>query len=793
MASRIEENINSNWLFTEGEYTFEKLPAPDDACWQQLDVPHDFTIFKPFDEHSPVGSSGGYQDGGIGWYIKEFEIPTEYAGKRIGIEFDGVMANSKVWLNGELLGERPNGYIGFRYDLTPHAVCGGENTLVVCADTSRQPASRWYAGSGIYRDVRLIVTDSVHVGHWGTYITYADISQGSAEVTIHTEMVNDSPESKEIMLKTAVVSPDAETAASDRLKLTVESGERKTAVQKLTVKEPQFWSDETPNLYTAESVLLEGDTELDMSVTPFGIRTAEFDVDKGFLINGVQKKLKGMCIHHDLGPVGAALNDHILRSRLLELREMGCNAIRCAHNPYSPSFYSLCDELGLFVIDEVFDEWKRGKKEFAYNIHFDEWWERDLTDQLRQNRNHPSIILWSIGNEIPERSHAEDLHICEMLRDRVHEIESSRPVTSGVNGIGAANSSGFAQALDVVGYNGGGDSVFKYDEDRETYPDRMMYASEVPHTYGTRGIYQTHTKYRDKGKPIFDTMMKIDVPNLTEEEVWPDVNPVYYSCYDNALVRVTAQYSWKLIEDREFMAGEFRWTGIDYLGESHGWPAKHTNAGLLDLCGFRKDLFYLYQAMWTEEPMVHILPHWTHPGKEGVEIPVCVFTNCDEVELYLNGDSLGKRQRKGNHDLFWHVPYVPGELKAAGYRNSAQVCEDLQRTAGRPDRILAEPDKTELLADGYDVCQITVRILDEDGNLHPLADNMVSFKIGGDAEIIGVANGDPASDEPFKALQRSSFNGMCYAVVQSGTSPGDVSVKLTSPGLKDGIVTLEIQ
>jgi beta-galactosidase len=659
-----------------------------------------------------------------------------------------------------------------------------EHTCIVLADTSKQPASRWYAGSGMYRDVRLIVTDPVHIAHWGTYITCADISETAAEVSIRTETVNDSAGSADAVLHTVIDSPDGRQAGAVSTDLSLEPGERRTAVQKLTVRDPRLWSDETPLLYTAKSVLMKGDTGLDRYETPFSIRTAEFDVDRGFLINGVQKKLKGMCIHHTLGPLGSALNDHVLKRYLLELREMGCNAVRCAHNPFSPSFYRLCDELGLFVIDEIFDEWKHGKREYTYHRFFDEWWERDLTDQIRQNRNHPSIILWSIGNEIPEKGSEQGAETARMLQDRIHGLEPTRPVTAGMNGIEGANRSGFAGLLDVAGYNGGGDSVFKYDEDRKTWPDRKMYASEVPHTFATRGIYRTKTHFRDKNKPVFERMMKTEVPNLTEEEIFTDVPGHYYSSYDNSLVRISSQQSWRLIQNRDFMAREFRWTGIDYLGESLGWPAKYFQGGVLDLCGFRKDLFYLYRAMWTEEPLVHILPHWTHPGKEGAEIPVCIYTNCDEAELHFNGGSLGRKELRDTYDLFWYIPYEPGELKAAGYRNGRQVCGDLMRTAGTPDRILAEPDKTELRADGYDVCQLTVKIEDENGIFHPRADNMLSFEIKGEAELIGVANGDPASDEPFRADRLSAFNGMCFAAIQAGYTPGYAEVTISSPGLK---------
>ena len=510
---------------------------------------------------------------------------------------------------------------------------------------------------------------------------------------------------KTITVTQTILAADGTAVASVEGKLELAPASQQVISQKLTVKKPALWSPDSPTLYTVRTELRDGARLIDRYDSPLGIREIRFDPNEGLFVNGKSIIMQGMCNHQDLGPLGTALWDQALERRLRMLKDMGCNAIRTAHYPHSPEFMEMCDRLGFLVIDETFDEWRRGwdfegrtivashnnkgKARFGYHLYFDEWAERDLTDHLKRDRNHPSVILWSIGNEVPEAQKHGEIETVRKLRDICHKIDPTRLVTAGTNYIAGANETGFLELLDVVGYNGGGGSCFRYEEDHKLYPNRVIYASEVPHSLQTRGEYRTHTRFREK---------QHQPPNLTDTEVFPETDAWYESSYDNSAVRINARDSWRLTRNLPFVAGEFRWTGFDYIGESGGWPRVLGNFGIIDLCNFPKDAYYFYQSQWTDKPMAHILPHWTWPGKDGTVIPVLCYTNCDDAELFLNGTSLGTRtfDEKDDMQLRWMVPYAPGELKVVARKDGKTAATHVIRTAGVPARVAVSADRKHL-------------------------------------------------------------------------------------------------
>lgn len=539
---------------------------------------------------------------------------------------------------------------------------------------------------------------------------------------------------------------------------------------------------------------------MDELTTQVGIRYFEFSPDSGFSLNGERMKMKGVNIHADLGALGTALNDRVLERRLEILKQMGCNAIRTAHYPHSEELMEMCDRMGFMVMDEAFDEWleswpfggikpPEGKVKYGYHLHFEEWAEKDLTELIRRDRNHPSVILWSVGNEIPDACFEIGTERLKRLMGVIREEDPTRPITAGITHMHLANESGFASQLDVTGYNGGGGSAFMYEADKERYPDRIFLATEVPHSFQTRGVYRTQSWYR--GQNPLGGIMK--VPDLTEEEVFTDVPRYYSSSYDNAMVRIGARDSWRRTRDFPYMAGEFRWTGFDYLGESlMGWPARFWNYGIIDMCGFPKDTYFFYKSQWTDAPMVHILPHWNWAGKEGVEIPVVAYSNCESVELFLNGKSLGEKEMGDNMDLVWLVPYEPGVLVAKGKRNGEVVSTTEVVTAGSPAKIQLLADRQTIKADRQDVVHIEVNMLDDDNNFVPNASNRIQFKIAGEASIMAVDNGDPLNQESFGSHSRNLFNGKCLVIVKSNGKPGKVTLSAEGEGLEEAEITVFI-
>ncbi len=763
-SARVRQIFDFNWKFCLGDIKNGQVIDLDDKNWRNLHLPHDFSIEGTYDEKNISGIKGGFLPTGIAWYRKSFEVAKEWLGKKVFIEFDGIYMNSDVWINGNHLGHRPYGYIGFEYEITPY-LNKGTNLIAVRADHEKAPSGRWYTGSGIYRRTWLSIKNPVYVEHWGTYVTTPEVTEDMAKISIETKVKNDVSISKSITLVSKVKDADDRETCFTKIGQIIPGSESVSIKQDMVIKSPKLWSPDTPYIYRLETYIMENESILDNCTTPFGLRYFDFNSQTGFSLNGKPLKFQGVCEHHDAGPVGAAIPEKVLERRLKLLKEMGCNAIRTAHTPLAPEFYDMCDRIGIMVMDEVFDGWEATKAPYDYGLYFEKWWEKDLGDFLKRDRNHPCIIMWSIGNEVKQMKTATT----RKLVDFIHKHEPTRPVTCGVQHK-TQNSDDNRALLDIAGYNGGGGAAFIFEKDHQNHPERVCVATEIPHTYHTRGIYRTQTWWRDKNKE------RIELENLTEKEIFFDGALEYNSSYDNAGVRISARDSWRQTRTLPYLTGEFRWTGFDYMGESFGWPARSGNNGILDLCGFKKDHYYLYQSQWTTEPMVHLLPHWTHPGKEGVVIPVWVYTNCDSAELFLNGRSLGEKPMTGNIYIQWDVPYAPGELKAAAKKNGRIEAFKIFKTASEPVKIKLSADNQNMLSDAKDVSHVTFEIMDRDNNLVPHADDTVVFRAFGPVNNLGMDNGDPLDLTPVKADYRKAFYGMGLGIFQSTFEQGEIEL-----------------
>lgn len=795
---RQKTKFDFDWKFSKGDFLGANEIDFDDSQWQEIDIPHDWSILDSFSKNNPTGRPGGFASGGIGWYRKNFSLNRKDKFSKLSIEFGGVYENSEVWINGHYLGKRPFGYISFNYDLTPYLNFGSNNVLSVRVDNSKQPNARWYTGSGIYRHVWLVKTNKLHIARHGIYVTTPTITADSAIVVIRTTIENDFKESLQINLVNELYSSNNELVAKVETTVNILAKGKQEFTQKVTVINPELWSPDHPELYKLKTLVKNKKTCLDDIETNIGIRDFSFSADSGFSLNGESMKFKGVNNHSDLGALGAALNDRVLERRLEILKEMGCNAIRTAHNPPCEELLDLCDRIGFMVMDEAFDEWleswpfggikkPEGKAKYGYHLHFNEWAEKDLTELIRRDRNHPSVILWSVGNEIPDACFEIGTERLKKLMEVIRKIDPTRPITAGITHMHLANESGFASQLDITGYNGGGGTAFMYENDHETYPERKFLATEVPHSFQTRGIYRTKSWYR--GQNPLGGILK--VPDLTEEEVFPDIPRYYSSSYDNAMVRIGARDSWRRTRDFPYMAGEFRWTGFDYLGETmFGWPAKFWNFGIIDMCGFPKDTYYFYQSQWTEEPMVHILPHWNWEGKAGTLIPVVAYSNCESVELFLNGKSLGEKEMGDNMDLVWMVPYEPGVIEAKGKNKGVVLCKKKFVSSTKPAKIQLLADRKTISSDGQDVIHIEINILDLNDRFVPDASNRINFKVEGEATILALDNGNPLNEESFRSESRKAFNGKCLLILKSTHQSGDIKVYAESEGLEEAEVLL---
>lgn len=778
--------IDHAWRFALGDIPEAACAEFDDSDWRLIDLPHDWSIEAAPSADNPSGAAGGFFPGGVGWYRKQIDIPPDLGDRRVLIEFDGVYMNSEVWCNERSCGRRPYGYISFCYDLTAYVTPGQRACIAVRVDNSRQKNCRWYSGSGIYRHVRLMLAGPLRVDHWGTYVTTPQVDDNTAVVRCVTTIVNDTYKNCDVEVSHVLIGPDGDhqvTCPEKLVRCDGRNGAPSEVEHDLTVPCPQRWSPETPRLYTLRTELKRHGVAVDSYETRFGIRSIRFDANEGFFLNGRPVKLRGVNEHHDAGCLGAAVPDDVVRRRLRILKEMGCNAIRVAHNPASPTFLHLCDEMGFMVVEDAFDEWKDGKTPYGYGLHWDEWWRTDLADMIRRDRNHPCIVMWSVGNEVKEvrEGRPEGLPIMEALRDVCHREDPTRPMTCGCCAIRQTNAAGYGSLMDVVGYNGGGGSCFDYEKDHAAYPDRIIFASEVPHSLQTRGVYRTRTWYRDLARN--PDVERLDVPHLTEAELFTDFDEHYQSSYDNAMVRISSIDSWRLTKMLSFMCGEFRWTGFDYLGECYGWPAKSWNFGVIDLCGFPKDTYYFYQSQWTDATMVHILPHWTWPGLEGRTIPVICYTNCERVELFLDDQSLGWREMDEAMFLRWDVVYRPGVLTAVGWRGGREAARCEHHTASAPAALKLDCEAEGRITRSRGVAHVTVTVVDDYGRFVPQADNEVTFDIKGPARLLGLENGDPIDTTNYAFSHRRVFNGMAMAIIQADGDRGAITLSARSEGL----------
>jgi beta-galactosidase len=790
------ESFDAGWRFAKGDAVgADRTDFPDDG-WRKLDLPHDWSIEGPYDEHAPTGGPGGYLPTGVGWYRKHFQVPANWQGRVVEIQFDGVYMNSEVWLNGHSLGRWPYGYSTFRYNLSPWLHYGSEpNVLAVRVDNSQQPNSRWYSGSGIYRHVWIRAADPLRIVTDGVTITTPEATSERGTAQIRVSLRNDRPQSQRVSVHSTLLDTagNAVTGASSAtVELEVPAATEAESEAVIHVQQPRLWSPDSPQLYRIRTELKLGEAMVDSIETTVGFRTIVYDVDRGFLLNGRPEKMLGMCLHHDAGAVGAAVPRAVLVRRLKLLKEMGCNAIRCSHNPPAPELLDLCDEMGFLVMDEAFDEWtvRKPQIKFGYSNYFEEWYERDLVAMIRRDRNHPSVVMWSAGNEIGEQRVPNGDAVLRKLVPVFHREDPTRPVTAAMDNIftdkGPAPRA-FTDLLDIAGYN----YVDRWLDRRETYfgPDRSAYPGRRFVGTEDTGLGGVRSQY-----------------TFAPTAAGPRRRGPYYS----APIRV--EQLWKFALTHDYVIGHFMWTGFDYLGESV-WPSKGAASGALDTCGFPKDSYYFYQSVFLDRPMLHLLPHWTWPGRDGEITPVLAYTNCDRVELFLNGRSLGAKSRefprqgtKGGWNTYakpevfpstadlhlsWDVAYAPGVLRAVGYRDGKEVCSDEVRTAGAPHALHVSVDRPALEADGSDVAHVTVQVVDAAGVPVPDAENLVSFSVTGPAQLIGVDNGDLRSHADYKATQRSAFAGMCLALVQSTKSPGQIKIAASAEGLAPASVVVE--
>ncbi|HVN04757.1 MAG TPA: beta-galactosidase GalB [Bryobacteraceae bacterium] len=782
-------SFDNHWKFFKGQAAGAEQLAYEDATWRKLNLPHDWAIEGPFDRHYN-GSTGRLPIFGVGWYRKIFAVPAGGLDLYYSLEFDGAMANSTVWVSGHEAGGRPYGYSSFEVDLTPYLQFGGDNLVAV--RLAPEPASsRWYPGAGIYRNVWLVVTGPVHVAHWGTYVTTPVVSEASATIAVRTEVRNRKPEAAPVTIETAILDAEGTRVARHAADATIAARGSGTVSAEMQVDKPRRWSVEEPYLYQAVTTLRNGDTVLDRVVTPFGIRTLEFSPDKGLLLNGRVVKLKGVCDHHDLGALGAAVNRRAIERQLEILRAMGANAIRTSHNPPAPELLEACDRMGLLVIEESYDMWHIPKVPNGYAKYFDQWGERDLRDMIRRDRNHPSVILWSIGNEVPEQGKRDGWKTAKRLAAIAHEEDPSRKTTAAFDDWKEAIANGLADQVDVPGFNY---KAMYYEQILREHPRWVIYGSETAGCASSRGFYQFPAEAHDRDASFQVTSYDVIAPPWA---YCPDVEFEYQERVPNVL-------------------GGFVWSGFDYLGEpwpydhAKDWPARSSYFGIVDLAGFPKDRYYLYQSQWATAPMLHILPHWNWAGMEGRPIPVMAYTNAEEVELWLNGKSLGRRRRgvdtveipvglnvsktrkfTSKYRLEWDVPYKSGTLRAVAYTANQQVAVEELRTAGAPAKVRLIPDRAVIKADGNDLSFITVRIEDQSGNLCPLAGNQVRFQVTGAGEIAAVDNGDAASAEPFQSDHRKVFNGLALVMVRSRAGQtGSIQVTASVDGLQAGAAVL---
>ena len=816
--SRLELEADSDWRFLLGDPSGAEARRFADGSWRTLNLPHDWSIEGVPDKNNLTGSGGGFFPAGTGWYRKTFTAPREWKGKRVSVEFDGVYRDATVYLNERKLGSHPYGYTSFAFDLTPELDFSGPNVLAVRVNNSAQPNSRWYSGSGIYRHVRVVVTDPVHVAHWGVFVSTPEVSDSMANVSLRTRVVNESAGQASLTVKTALADRTGKQAGSAQSTVSIAPGSENEVSQQIAVAGPALWSPNSPTLYRAITQVLKDGTVVDEVVTPFGIRSISWSAEKGLLLNGMSIKLTGGSVHHDNGPLGAAAFERAEERRVQLLKAAGHNAVRTAHNPPSPAFLDACDRLGLLVLDEPFDTWKASKVKFDYSRDFDEWWQRDISAMVLRDRNHPSVVIWGIGNEIPEVFVERGGPIAKKLAAQVRSLDSSRPLTQAMPGTTSGpNQEAVFSVLDIGGYNY--NLAKNYVEDHRQAPSRIM---------------------------------------LTTESYPAD-----------------AFEQWQLAKDNPFIIGEFVWTAMDYLGESGigawaygtpeqaaqagkvsaaisnfvdqyfiamangvdpmaamaqkpdpvmmsvmmflmpGYPWHASQSGDLDLIGYRKPQSYYRDILWNGGNRVYVsvrqpepegkkivavgwavyptFPSWTWPGFEDKEMQVEVYSGAERVRLYLNDKLIGEKPtgREQQFKALFTVPYAPGTLKAVGIRGDRTVAESVLTTAGKPAQLRLTADRTVLHADGQDLSFITVEALDANGRFQPDADENVQFAISGPGVIAAVGNGDGKDVATYRGDRHNLFQGRTLVVVRTSKQPGAIRLTATTPGLSAGTIDLE--
>ena len=807
------DDFTDNWKFYLGDDTLAINEEFDDSQWRTLNLPHDWSIEADFSVKNPASPGGGALPGGTGWYRKTFIADKSFENKNIYIDFDGIYRNSKVWINGQFIGERPYGYISFRYELTPYIKQGEKNVITVRVDNSEQPNSRWYSGSGIYRNVWLVKVNPVHIDHWGTFISATKVLKHSANINVVTRLKNTLDNETNIELQTTLLDANGKEIAKVNNTVTIALKDFTETEQILEINNPKLWSIDNPYLYKVLTQVKQNGTIIDDYKTFTGIRSFSFDADKGFFLNGEPVKLKGVCNHHDLGCLGAAVNYRAIERQLEILKAMGCNSIRTSHNPPAPELLDLCDKMGFIVMDEAFDMWRKKKTLFDYSFDFPEWHEKDLTDFILRDRNHPSIVMWSIGNEVLEQwSHVDadtldmqqantllnfagtlsqndletkDLHINSILTiklaDMVKKLDPTRPVTTGCNETNIFNHIFKSGAMDIIGFNYHEDDWYK-SQFQQQYPNQKLIIAESTSGLMSRGYY----------------MMPSD-----SVYIWPKRWDIAFShsinqcsSYDNCHVPwgSTHEKSWEMVKNNDHIAGMYVWTGFDYLGEPtpFWWPSRSSYFGIVDLAGFPKDVYYMYQSEWSDKKVLHVFPHWN--WNEGDTVDIWAYYNyADEVELFLNGESLGRKSKPENvFHACWRVPFQKGTIKAISYKDGNQVLTKEIKTAGEPASIQLIADRQKIIADSKDLSFITVEVLDNDGNIVPIADNLIRFSIEGNGTIAGTDNGDPTDSNSLKKPERKLFNGKALAVVQSGNTAGIVKLKAESENLRSAVIEIKM-
>ena len=803
MAQRTEILLEKNWKFSKGDVAEAADPTFDDSRWESVTVPHDWAIYGPFDRNHDLqnvavtqnfetqasvktGRTGGLPYMGVGWYRTTFQVPAD---KVATLLFDGAMSEARVYVNGKEVCFWPYGYNAFHVDVTPYLNKDGQpNSLAVRLENQPQ-SSRWYPGAGLYRNVRLLLTDAVRVAVWGTHLTTPHVSAEFASVRLRTTI--EGANGKDVRIHTDILSPDGQVVATKDHTRRVNAGI--PFEQNFLVNTPQLWTPETPSLYKAVSKVYLDGKQVDEYTTRFGIRSIAIVADKGFLLNGKVRKFQGVCNHHDLGPLGAAINVAALRRQLTLLKDMGCDAIRTSHNMPAPELVELCDEMGFMMMVEPFDEWDIAKCENGYHRFFNEWAERDLTNMLLHFRNNPSVVMWSIGNEVPTQCSSEGYRVLSFLQEICHRLDATRPVTCGMDQVSCVLDNGFATLIDVPGFNY---RTFRYQEAYDLLPQSVVLGSETASTVSSRGVYKfppvpkKQAEYDDHQSSSYD-LESCSWSNVPDED-------------------------FALADDHDWTLGQFVWTGFDYLGEpspydTDAWPNHSSLFGIIDLASLPKDRYYLYRSLWNRnEPTLHILPHWTWPGREGENTPIFVYTSYPEAELFVNGQSYGKQRRlsadearalqgkdslwlQRRYRLIWaDVPYQPGEIRVVAYdKQGNQAAEQTVRTAGKPHHLELIADRTRLTADGKDLAYITVRVVDKDGNLCPADNRLVNFSVKGAGTYRASANGDPTCLDLFHLPRMHAFSGQLTAIVQTSEQGGEIVLEARARGVKSAKITLQ--